>query len=236
MQKLIDIAKFAALASVVVVAGFVCVFLMQLSAEVKRADVALSSSIATLTQVQATLEASSAKVDGVTGKVGGLIDAFTVDARLAGGTLVSVNRGCVPGPCGTLADVSKTLNTARGTVGQVEIGANHWDRNLTTLDAQELELYTQLDAAVQGVRPVEDEALIATRDLDALATNKDVPLVVKNLANGLGSLDSMLATGDAVETKAMAGYLHPSKNPWVRTYRALQPYLVPAAQIAGALR
>jgi hypothetical protein len=45
----------------------------------------------------------------------------------------------------------------------------------------------------------------------------------------------MLFTFDAVETKATHDYLHPSKNPFVRTWKVFQPFLLPAAQIGGAV-
>jgi hypothetical protein len=56
-------------------------------------------------------------------------------------TVAVINHGCAPGPCGLLADTAKTLNTARGTMVQIEIAANHEDKNLGALDAQELVLF-----------------------------------------------------------------------------------------------
>jgi len=58
-------------------------------------------------------------------------------------TLDSVNRQCGVSekPCGTLADINKTLGTIRGTFGQIEIAANHEDKNLYTLDSQETQIF-----------------------------------------------------------------------------------------------
>lgn len=45
----------------------------------------------------------------------------------------------------------------------------------------------------------------------------------------------MLVTADAVETKATKDYLHPSTNPMVRTWKAVEPFLIPLAEIGGAV-
>lgn len=56
-------------------------------------------------------------------------------------TLKEINRPCSGNsninPCGTIADLHKTLGTVRGTFGQIEIAANHESKNLTKLDSQE---------------------------------------------------------------------------------------------------
>lgn len=60
-------------------------------------------------------------------------------------SLDTINSPCGAGhPCGTLADIARTLNTVRGTFGQIEIAANHEDKNLSTLDKQELTLFGDL--------------------------------------------------------------------------------------------
>lgn len=61
-------------------------------------------------------------------------------------TLQAINRPCPgkgekhPAPCGTLADVNRTLASIRGTFGQIELAANHENANLTALDMQERQL------------------------------------------------------------------------------------------------
>jgi hypothetical protein len=59
--------------------------------------------------------------------------------------------------------------------------------------------------------------------------------VLDNAAADEATAGSMLKTADAVEKKATASYLHPSRNPFVRTWRAASPFILPAAEIAGAL-
>ncbi len=59
--------------------------------------------------------------------------------------LATMNRPCENGkPCGTLADVARTLNTIRGTFGQIEVAARHENRQLSILDAQERQLFEDL--------------------------------------------------------------------------------------------
>ncbi len=78
--------------------------------------------------------------------------ALCQSLRLLDDTLREVNRPCaalVDGrmqPCGTLADVAKTLNTFRNTAGQVEIAARHENAQLATLDRQEAQIYTDIHA------------------------------------------------------------------------------------------
>jgi hypothetical protein len=55
-----------------------------------------------------------------------------------------------PVPCGTLADMNRTLATVRGTFGQIEVAAKHENKNLTTLDDQELALFTDLHLTAQA--------------------------------------------------------------------------------------
>lgn len=75
--------------------------------------------------------------------------------RSASGTLAIVNRGCETKdanggtlPCGTLAEVAKTLATYRGTAGQVEAALHHENQLLDRRDAQEVDLYQRSSAAL----------------------------------------------------------------------------------------
>jgi hypothetical protein len=64
-------------------------------------------------------------------------------------TLREVNRPCGKNQsCGTLADVAKSLNTVRGTFGQIEVAANHENKQLTKLDAQEAQLFAGVNMAL----------------------------------------------------------------------------------------
>ena len=83
-------------------------------------------------------------------------------------TVALVNAPCIPGPCGTIFDVSKTLNTTRLTLGQVEIAANNFDKNEDHFYQQEDQLYSDSDDAVKSLN-----ALLSSPDLNQALQNTD---------------------------------------------------------------
>ena len=120
-----------------------------------------------------------------------------------------VNHPCVPGPCGLLADVAKTLNTVRGTFGQVEIAANHEDRNLDTLDSQELQLFQHTDAALSST-----DALIA--NFNTTLTGPDATGLLHN-ANALVYNAAAITADGKIEADRLT---FPPKTPWYKkTYK-----------------
>lgn len=136
--------KALALLTVPVVGAFLCLLLFQTSAAVKSAaddERALAQSAANAVN---DLDAAISNVSVTT-------QAATRTLASANAVLITVNRSCGGGhPCGTLADVAKTLNTVRGTFGEIEIAAHHEDANLTALDAQELQLFADTHATLTG--------------------------------------------------------------------------------------
>lgn len=72
-------------------------------------------------------------------------------AKVAAGvntTVSLVNAPCIPGPCGLLGNANKTLGTFRLTAGQLEVAANTFDKNESHFYAQEDQLFTDSDGAV----------------------------------------------------------------------------------------
>jgi hypothetical protein len=180
-------------------------------------------------------------------------------------------------PCGTLADVAKTLNTARGTMGQIEVAARHVNQSQAVLDAQERGLFADLhetmlygngtlvalnqtatglagtaqqatdllkttNGVVSSAEPlvghlndVTISANTSVLEFNKLLGDQSIPAITKNLADITGTGGHMLATADAVETKATYSYLHPSHNIFVRAEQATRPFWVPAAQIGAAV-
>lgn len=139
-------------------------------------------------------------------------------------TFVTINRSCGDGhPCGTLADVAKTLNTIRGTAGQIEIAAHHEDARIGILDAQETTLFNHTDTAIQnfdvdlqGIRPIEaslnDDALqlkITTQSLNTLISDPSIPPM---LASFRQSADNVSQTTGDVKI-VVHKWLHPT---WVQ--------------------
>jgi hypothetical protein len=128
--------------------------------------------VATLRTLQSTTDAVGKQTTAslkVTDHAAKTLDGATT-------TLDNINRLCheasdegVDKPCGTLADVNRTLATVRGTFGQIEIAAHHEDRNLSTLDAQEAQLYADFHAT--------------TTNLNALVASPDVARFLKSSAD-----------------------------------------------------
>ena len=83
------------------------------------------------------------------------------------GTVYTVDH---PVPCGTLADMNRTLATVRGTFGQIEAAANHENKNLTTLDSQELALFTDLHLTAQAAARTADSLSGTATALTGTAT------------------------------------------------------------------
>jgi ABC-type transporter Mla subunit MlaD len=99
-------------------------------------------------------------------------------------------------PCGTLADLAKTLNTVRGTFGEIRIAANHENRNLGTLDTQEAKLFEDFD----GMATRGDTTLDT---FNGLLANPNVTIM---LANGA----EFTTTAVALENKLAQCTLHPT--------------------------
>lgn len=150
-------------------------------------------------------------------------------------TLQTVNRPCGAGkPCGTLADVAKTLGTIRLTAGQVEVAANHEDKRIGIMDSQETQIagdthallakaggdLDTLDTTIRGIQPIETEAQVevvelqrATKALTALESDPNLTATAKNLnAASAHASDALLhvdgTTADVQQ--AVYSYLHPT--------------------------
>jgi hypothetical protein len=181
--------------------GAFCV--ARITAIVHTEAVDVSEAIANLDNAVSDLDLA---VNGTADHLNGAIDGFGKDSHgvltEARKTLVAVNRSCGtpkhPQPCGTLADVAKTLATVRGAAGQVEVAAGHENKRLGTLDDQETKLYTDADAAIAGLAPVEKNAAQSFTDLDAILKSPDVK----------GTLQSFNGISGDLYTK-----LHPLLNP-----------------------
>lgn len=182
----------------------------------------------------------------------------------AGATLDAINRPCGAGhPCGTLAEanvlmrkgsdilVTTQLNENReaGLLdGQVTPLLAHADRSLTNLDQATADVHPLLlsaTSATNNLLPIEanaaqlvdhldTESAMSFADANALLTNPSVPKILANVAGMTDSGNKMLFTFNEVETKATHNYLHPSPNPFVRTWQNISPYALPAFQIGGA--
>ncbi len=118
------------------------------------------------------------------------------DTAKLGRSIDLVNAPCVPGPCGTVADVGKTLNTVRGTFGQIETAANHENRNLSALDTQEATLFADFHGT----------ATRTNTTLDTFNERLASPEVTVMLANGA----KFTTTAVELEQKLAQCTLHPT--------------------------
>lgn len=75
----------------------------------------------------------------------------------------------------------------------------------------------------------------AVARFNAMLADPNIALTMKNVQGMTASGNHMLFTADAVETKATKGYLHPPTNPAARAWMEIKPFLIPAAQVGGAV-
>ena len=131
------------------------------------------------------LQSASGTLHGIDATVSSANLAIVEVEHSANKTLQLVNKPCVPGPCGTLADINKTLNTARGTMGQIEIAANHEDKNLSNLDNQEQTLFADTHKTLTDA-----DSLVASPYL--LASMHNLDTTSAGLADGAKQADGIL--------------------------------------------
>lgn len=118
-------------------------------------------------------------------------------------------------PCGTLADVAKTLNTGRHTLGEIEIGVHNFDTHEDSLFLQEQQTWAKANTAIDSA--------------NTLFSDSDFKTIAAHIATGTGTFNHMLETGDKVETKVTKCTLEPT---FVCKFTG---WLLPTAQITGAL-
>jgi hypothetical protein len=146
----------------------------QVSTVLAHADKTLSGIDQVVSQTGSTVSQLGTTVSGIQSSISSVATELNQ-------TLSLVNHPCVPGPCGTVADIGKTLNTFRGTAGEIEIAAHHEDNNLSTLDSQETKVFQDTDSALLQFSSVETGLTKTNADLDALITDPNIAATTKNL-------------------------------------------------------
>lgn len=140
------------------------------------------------------LFAATASIGVLTWYGAHMLAAWTDTAHQMNATLEVVNRPCGKvAPCGTLADVNRTLATVRGTFGQVETAARHENAQLTTLDGQERALFADLHGAIGDAR----ETITGARDLTQVAsgTLQTTQETLRTSQTALASLNQSFVAG-----------------------------------------
>jgi len=79
-------------------------------------------------------------------------------------------------PCGLIANADKTLSTARGTMGQVEVAANSFDKHQSTFYQQEADLNQKTQSTVA--------------DLDRFITSPDLLGTLHNVNETTAHVDA----------------------------------------------
>jgi methyl-accepting chemotaxis protein len=168
-----------------------CLLTLQISGVVVRVasdiDSITRTTNQTLVSAQKTTEASTGLVQAATKTVNGLGET---QARLGTGIELLTHRLtdlCVTDgshPCGVLADVEKTLNTARGTMGQVEVAAHSFDQHQTVFYQQESSLAAKTESTVS--------------DMDRFISSPDLTATLKNLNDTSAALASTTQHADRV--------------------------------------
>ena len=147
-------------------------------------------------------------------------------------------------PCGTLADINTTLRTIRGTVGTIEVAGRHYDRQLTTYDAQEARLFKELHSTIiafhgtalaatdslsaasetirvggrviQGVQPALTEAVATLKDVDKQVNNPTIPAILDNV-----QVITKESAGVMTDTRKISDHIElridapPANKPWL---------------------
>jgi len=199
------ILKALALGTVPVVGAFLCVLLWQIGAAVDRASndeaTIARQAAATLGEVNQPCPVVVVSDHSPCGTIAQLnieLHNLAMATASANATINNINAAAKTinqpcgddKPCGTLADVAKTLNTVRGTFGQIEVAANHEDRNLTTLDAQEATLFADTHRTFMDA-----DTLMVSPDVAAMFRNANATSA--SLADSMKQTDAMLADARA---------------------------------------
>jgi hypothetical protein len=186
--------KVAALASLVVFlwTGSYLLFVTAQSEKhvVARADATFSAADAAIQNVNsATAQVGASFTSAAISVSQTEKDVNKVTAQLSGvvsglqQTVALINAPCVPGPCGTIFDLSKTLNTTRLTLGQVEIAANTFDKNESNFYLQEDQLYSDSEGAVKNLNTI-----LTDPDLTGTIHNSNV--ITANLGQTTGDFQA----------------------------------------------
>ena len=110
-------AKSAFYVSLTVLFGFGSYFAWVATQTVQQVG---QQTTAVLSQTSASIQQANASITRTSDALTSAADAFAGTAAGVNTALYKVNKPCVPGPCGLLADTAKTLNTVRGTFGEVK--------------------------------------------------------------------------------------------------------------------
>lgn len=173
-MNLLNWVKTGAYVSLIVFLGFGSYLLWTVTQTVKQASVVVTQAGQSISRTEISVNEAVSGLKPVEAN----LDKITSDLD---STVRTLNRPCGVGqPCGLLADSAKTLGTIRGTFGQIEIAADHENRNLSNLDTQEAQLFSQTSGVLFGLSNAEVSANKAVNDFDNLLNSPDLTGTLKN--------------------------------------------------------
>jgi hypothetical protein len=218
------IARILAYMTVPVVGAVVVFVALQTFWSLQRIEssVAVSSKIttdnlnSTLATTKTTLAAVAPLLKAATGAISNTSD--------------TLNRPCLPAPCGTLPDVNRTLATIRGTVGHIETAADHEDRNLTKWDSQGDALYSKTSLLFDKTNALLTSGNASVDRFNTALASPRAALIAANVA----AISTSIA-GTSVEVHSIAVDVHKEADaltapkPW---YQKLGAYGTTGVNIA----
>ncbi len=163
----------------------------------------------------------------LTAKTALTLDGVNAAAANLNAALVTINRPCKGGDCGTLAGISLATHEVLVTTGQVEIVARHEKERIDVLDRQEDQIYADThrtlgsanatllrftgvmdtaDKTIAGLQPVEVQATATIASVNELMPN--LAKTTENVTAMTDSGKNILADG-AYETHKLT---HPNKK------------------------
>lgn len=132
----------------------------------------------------------------------------------ANATLETVSRPCPTAhqfvPCGTLADIAKTLDPIRGAAGQIEIAAYHEDRQLGTLDQQERDLFSDVNQTLINTNKTVQDSDDLVKSPAITASLIDIEQTMQHVSI---ATDAAAKTAQDVQG-AVHRYTNPPPKPW----------------------
>jgi hypothetical protein len=133
---------------------------------------------------------------------------------------------------GTTQALTTTAQTASTSLQTITDGITPvLDSTKSTVDDVGAALGS-VGTAAKGLLPLESDTDTAVRGLLPLEANGQT--ISNAFVTTIGTTNHMLFTFDAVETKAMHGYLYPPHGA-AAIWPTVRPFLVPAAQVGGAV-
>lgn len=206
-------AKVVALVSLAAFLGFGSYFEYTLTQSDKQIT---AKTVAVLDHVDKSLTNLDSTVSGINTSLTPVISGLSDNVNQLHAILAKIYQPCIPvkgqvlgvldnKDCGTLADVNRTLQTLRGTIGTVESAGLHFDRNQGKLYDQETLLFGHTDNLISSFIPIPGHLDKAITDTDSLISSPEVSGSIKHFNSISGNFD--LASTDF--QKKFHAFLYP---------------------------